>query len=610
MDRIKPYPQIPIYPEEYEDTNGDIINEKEILLESENRPLQSAKESVFSLPSQMEATAESAFEFNKGNSAERRKIAEDISSQIIQSPDILEEFFDSCDSLAYVDGLDPNYDPSNLKAKILAHLEKTKASPPEDARVFEKWIALYAESALYGQLAEDILARWINAPTNDENFIDRLYLLAHGGLTSSNENVLRKALEIFCFQTKILRADTNKGVDYLLSIFETRNDNILKKGFEIDGALYFLAKLYDNELLEKRYELQDEAIKYNEYFNEKVEEIQNYDPARYNRLEEIHTMGMDEMGLKKFNTEGDFLDDIMIKNHGPLRKWIDRRIVQELAKQKGEYTLVCAFPSGEGVYTFNGWDDLCGTIKQEVMNAKESTELLEPLAWETLAHLAPHELTQEQASALRELSARIKEEIRDQTQHLLSPRGDLIQITDPILQELGFKSILYSMHDEDKQNTVVSVTVGNTVYRAVLDSNFALRGLKDNVGISMPSDGEFIRYVLLSHLHAIRCKGDIIAKTKTGEFVAGEEAKSAFRGRRAHLRLLQEGRNFTEEQYMRAQGHPYFINLSRINAERRARGLKGNYTFVYDAQPSDPNDSDPIVSTAPNAMRDVKDLFN
>ncbi len=230
--------------------------------------------------------------------------------------------------------------------------------------------------------------------------------------------------------------------------------------------------------------------------------------------------------------------------------------------------------------------------------------------WRTLGHLVPEAMVdpdkaREIRDQLRLDNERLIQEMRDDSIHFLSPRGDQIDFSDPILADLGFKGITFEMDPRNRRDTIVSLNVGNFTYQAVLDEYFALRETgPEGRSVVLPDDGELLRNILLSHLHAIRCT-DTVKDTEAA--LPGESGERSFRGRRAHRRILAEGYSPTRAQILLIL-RDYDIDLNRWNEERARQGKERRVTYVKESE-ADTNQGAPVRSVAPQATNKLRAIL-
>jgi len=181
-------------------------------------------------------------------------------------------------------------------------------------------------------------------------------------------------------------------------------------------------------------------------------------------------------------------------------------------------------------------------------------------------------------------------------------------MVDGDIKELGFKSILYEMDRDNKRETVVTVEVGNFLFRIKLNEDLSFQGPEGSGDVVLPLAGEFIEHLIVSHLHEICCSEKVneVGSVDDGDREGGD-GRRAFRGRRGHLRWLPDGQSPAPDQISRARDE-YQIDLVRLNGEAKAAGKSRKRTFVSEAKVAI-SGVGPVVSRAPEATKKLHEIL-
>ncbi len=632
---FRPFPQIPRWQTSVEDgvevdeNNGFAPDEPAL----EGLP-QSPENSIFlSTPGLIKA-AELALGFKSARKHEEQKqIAEKVAVEFINKP---RELIDILDALNTFSEVNAYGDKKGLK-KISKEIEKAteKLSIPADATVAERWLSVYAESGVYRNLAETILINSLRSCHNESSFSEMLYNLALGGLRSSNEKIVKKTIQILTFFTPILPLGGDMANLYARMIFSEDSD-ISSRGKEVERVVFTIAELRAPELIENIEKLRTRFIKstggkimttLGGEANPRVNEVMMADRIEQKRSRltpEEHAIFQNEYEQAVLNeTVGDILKSLEGKTGAPqsklaqlfikiginsfrdfdiwrkskrsvgeLAQWIVDISAEELTRQ-GEPTIAVHFP-GVNTTIEGGSPEKMRLIFKKTKDLETKAPMEDEKYWQTFAHLLPSEFDKPEdreraLSNLRELNVKYAEDLSRDTMHLLSPRGDIIAIEDPMLTGLGITKIEFHMDDRDKRDTEVTLYIGNVQYKILLDQYAALRNFKNpDQPITLPLDGEFIRAVILAYAHAVRCT-EFPQEENGGE---GEGKNKIRGGRRAHLRILPK-RNKPRREQIAHILKKYGVDILRMNAERLVRHIEngepeGEFslaTYVSEVEP-------------------------
>lgn len=337
-------------------------------------------------------------------------------------------------------------------------------------------------------------------------------------------------------------------------------------------------------------------------------------PARYKQIMQHLQRSTNPDGMLEYQTNeriSAFPFNLATQDIGPLRKLLNDRLAEDLQHVPGNgISAALDLPSMSAVRSADTLSQLGQIIHNEMLNNRiEVVHMDTPDHLRTLSYLVPPEMdSRTEFTDIANANQQLRREMVEDSRYLLSPRGDQISVTDPMLLTLGFTAITYQMNPANKRETVVTVALGNHVeYRAILDEYFALRDVHSHNSIQLPQHGAFLENVLLSHLREIRCServNEVIPGTPT---VPGE-TRRAFTSRRAHRRILPEHQSPTPEQIVRIFSE-YDIDLVRLNREREAAGETRRVTYVYEVENIAIGGVGPVRSRTPDATRRLQELL-
>ncbi len=571
-------------------------------------PPETAEESVFLSTPHLAQAANLNIQFQQAKSTERRKLIDSLAEEIAQTPHDVTAIFDALEILREV----KSYKTEDFIENLERGLDRVrfKQFPPTPENL-EAWLTIAAESELYRPIAEKILGRMIERCSDRKSIVEFLYHLALGGLRSANPDVVRVTGEIFGGK-KFFTPDTAQSRNFIAALFDT-SDETLRRLMEIQRTLFFIAQYRNRNIIP--FWLREDVIQDDKKIAQSIQGLKKANPERFNALADYY-QGQDfhrTFDAVTNNAEVPFPTSLL-SNPGPLFQWLTEQLRIEglFGVREGMQGAILALPFSEtveetGIQSPNELALFIRDRLQTVELGRNEGILEHHEYWQTLAHMVPEATNENQIlRQLAEINERIRNEIRDNTTHLLSPRGDLIEITDPLLREWGFQSILFEMDARNRRDTIATVNIGNYQYRALLDEYFSLRTTETRQGITLSQRGNFILNVILSHLREIRCTENV-GEVSGGEQGGGEE--HLFFSRRAHLRRLPENHNPTPEQIRKALS-TYDIDLIRINREARLRGELRKRTFVFESEISALAGRGPIRSRAPDAMRELTELLS
>lgn len=599
-ERFKPFPQIARFPSE-----GDIPAEAR----SEGALADTGSSLLLNIP-ELAATANTVVSYASANSEGRRKTTERYAADFVLDPG---KFTATTDALAMLEESKGYPAATGLRTDIARSLDRVRPQGVPSPEVAQQWLTLLVESPLYSPVAEIVLTRFIERCKTTKDMADFMYQLALGGFSSSNPEVVQRTMEIIGFQTPILTPDSPQAILHTLSIFDT-DDTTLKKAMEVDGAFYYLASRRNPELLIKLDAAQTVVVEQPEYL-EAHEAIIKANPDRHDLIAQHYQRPTSADHVLEYESDKDsiaFPLNLTIQNIGPLRKLLNDMLAQDIQQARGEgFTIALELPDSMGVRYTDTLSELGQIVRDDInKNRPEVVHMETPAHLRTLACLVPPEMDgRTEWNDIADANQRLRRNMIEDSRYLLSPRGDQIEITDPMLHALGFNSITYSMSQNNRRETVVTIAAGKLCeYRALLDEYFALRDVNTHNSIQLPQHGAFLENIILSHLREIRCSERVNEVGNAGTGTPGE-TRRAFSSRRAHRRILPEGQSPTTQQITRILGE-YDIDLVRFNREREAAGDARRVTYVYEVENVSIAGVGPVRSRIPEATRQLQELLH
>ncbi|MEK7680707.1 MAG: hypothetical protein AAB348_01505, partial [Patescibacteria group bacterium] len=488
---------------------------------------ENPEDSVFLSIPDLAKAANLAVAFKNENSDGRKKSLDTTGANLLANPDHLTQFLDALEILKEV----KSYDITRFEAELERALERAKFKEfPPKTEVLQKLLTIYSESAVYAGLVEKILRKLVEKCKNTKSIVDLLYQIALAGYGSNNKKLIKKTLEIFSFQTGIFNKDAEQVYLFLLGQC-SQDDNVFKKNHEILSACGYFGG-GEPELDKQRRQAHSETFKkYSKELNEYLDEFEKRNPKKFHlamaffkKIESLaKASGKAKAGLVHFEKEGDQNEYPynLIHLHGELGKLIDERLSIEGIETGKGLQVRLSLPRVIG--QMEGLDQASDVIKKALLqepvgprkldddyvNNAFPGQLIEGRSfveafWQTLARLVPEGYNEEnKIGQIEILNDEMVNDINQNTKYLLSPRGDLVEITDKTLEDLGFKSILFEMDKTNKRDTVVCIEVGHYFFEALLDEHLTLRRLTDNHPILLPKQGEFGLMELLVGLESL-----------------------------------------------------------------------------------------------------------
>lgn len=547
-------------------------------------------------------------DFPHKNSEQVHKEIKQFTDQLVFEPEKLEGLFVAFDMLENVPGYSKVL---RYKEKIIDGIKKInfRETPSLPDKAIEKWLSYYAEETVFKDIAENFLKQFIRSNKDPKSTVECLYNLLLIGIKSGNQKIEKLVSEIVCNGAgNILDSDSKQFAMMTLATWVPNDDENLKKSMDLDMARDYYVYVKYPELKSQYYGGLNQSFNKKENLVEFQKMCAQWDQAKLKKLTHLLDNGSKDKSAMTMEdmTADEYPNNVIFKNPSELRKLVTKLFVQERNRSNpDEQRIDIVLPNFQG-----GIDnhEAASGIKNVLMRENKKPEIeTDEAYWESLSHLHPENIDHEKLELIAQENQRLTQEIQTDTRYLLSPRGDLLEVADDDLKNLGFETMLYEMDPQNKRDTVVTVKIGNFSFRLLLDEFFTFKQADTKNGLLLPPDGEFLKNIILSHLREIRCSEKLkeVGEDKTPE--AG--GKSAFYSRRAHRRKLPTGQTPSAEQIQRTWEH-YHIDIPRINQETKAHGEEKQITFVFEVKNIAASGLGPVRSQAPDATKKLRQIIS
>lgn len=615
---------------------------------------------------------------NEKKAETQRRILEDLASKMVTSPRACKAILDDIFYLSHPETANAAYaeNAENLRKRLLSEFTKLvewrdKDEFPPKPEVLEEWLFLYATDPReeYRELAEVILKKMVDRCATRARVVSFIYNLVYAGAISNSRAVTEKILEIVSYKTPIFGVDPENDITYksdngeifsvketpviryLLALFEPEDDEVLQQHMEAESTIEYLCSQYRPELSHERNSGICDEILMSEAFWKKLfslygvdvksvlEEIEKSDRPELKRFYEIrnwyrrqNNLGTptEVAGVVRVDdveiAAREFPASLFFRNPGPLREWHNEQIAATLSRKAGFPYVNLSLPGVGSTREFTNYTQVSQLISQEFQ--KPVSEDMDPCITEarffrTLSYIAPTdffgEKQEEMFARLKILNEEMRTNLDRDVEYFLSPRGDQIRITDPILVELGFHETSFEMDPRENGDIIASLQFGNYEFQFLIDSNYRFLQYPNGTRLVLSPFGAFLDYVVLSHLHEILRNATRLtprrgSKTKADEDILvrekGEEGRRhEIIARRPHFRTLPEGQKPSDEQIRAAAQRPYRVNLVAHNLRReRMDPPLPPQTWVRPVIKKDTPNA-PIKCEAPLATEKLRELF-
>ena len=449
---------------------------------------------------------------------------------------------------------------------------------------------------------------------NDANStIDMVYKITKAGFTSGNIDVVRFTLDLLYGQTEIMPFGSDQFFDVWFGAGVATGES-RKKARELTRARAVMASMfYPGVLIKSRQNLilaRQKDIFETHILKRKAEKIAIVGTSEFNA--DIAELQDDLFGIGarlrhvapiKLGQKRDLGGRDGIS--GPLIEHVDMLTGLRSSSRfkNGKREAYVCLPNVKKMV--KGTTKEINELIKDGLDNSEKLELTELKHFATLAQLLPEGITRKQLLAIVEATDDKKLRIKHEQLHTLSPRGDTIEFTDPVLTKLGLKNVTYRMDPDDKSQVLFIISVGNSQFTGRLSQAHELQH-KNGWNMPLPEAGAFIEHVIVSHLAEILCTDNVGDFDENGNMT---EQRKAFSSRRAHRRILPEGKRPTPEQVIKILD-VYGIDLTEKNYLRRLNGDDGYITWVREVDNIALSGNGAVTSRAQFALNELNKILN
>ena len=536
-------------------------------------------------------------------SAKRKEFKSKKIHYFINNPKELTAYFDTLRILS--ENWKERHDEIEDYTKaLLEDMEKYIDVGTLPPKAFEEWLSLMTKSEVYRPIAERVIAGLFEKARSPQALMNILYNLTEAILISSDQEVLRKGLEILVLQASFLKDLPNHYLNYMKAFLTLNNDELLRRTMEVDFATFYLASRYMPDVLKA---LQEQAmatlntVEYQEF----VARSTTADPEKFQRLNKYyHHKNVDE--------------NLLVMKHERRREWPYTLIIQGgriralmnelIAQEKGQMVNLFLPMDGKWVVSLHKLNSIVKTI-QDILNepSKGNNELRDPKFLKALFYLTP-QLSPENRTRLSEDIIPLRFEINREKRHSISSRGDKIVIVDEELKALGFKSITFKVA-EHAPIILTSIEVANYFFVVSINQDFEILDEKDRQLHGSFEQKAFVEHMILSHLKELMCTERVKPGNGENNGRRQTEREAEFRDRRPHLRKMPPNHAYSREALAEGLLDPLRYDLARINAERGLTKEIGQVTYVKVSSKPLPGEQ-PLISRAPHATDRLRKILN
>jgi len=227
-------------------------------------------------------------------------------------------------------------------------------------------------------------------------------------------------------------------------------------------------------------------------------------------------------------------------------------------------------------------------------------------------------LSLDQVRVANDQVTQMRQDIKLTFTRSVGKRGHELIISDPILRQFGYQSILFEQQNEKIK---VKIKIDRESYEITLGSDYRVLLEGDVKKFESPQDQAWLELLVLSHLKKVMCTDEEhIAK----ELVGGEKQARLYRkqfvNKQDHLRrlppkgLTSGGRNFSGEYsadaFTKCLGSSLpNKNLFLINQERGATPESGQWTYVSPSEKTDSDEIKPVKVAFATASADIRAII-
>ena len=181
-------------------------------------------------------------------SAKRKEFKSKKIHYFINNPKELTAYFDTLRILS--ENWKERHDEIEDYTKaLLEDMEKYIDVGTLPPKAFEEWLSLMTKSEVYRPIAERVIAGLFEKARSPQALMNILYNLTEAILISSDQEVLRKGLEILVLQASFLKDLPKHYLNYMKAFLTLNNDELLRRTMEVDFATFYLASRYMPDVL-------------------------------------------------------------------------------------------------------------------------------------------------------------------------------------------------------------------------------------------------------------------------------------------------------------------------------------------------------------------------
>lgn len=527
--------------------------------------------------------------------SERKQACKVILAKCYSEPRALENIYDQFEVLKQFKKTE---DGREVDARLIEDIKQdieryrgeivTKEQFKPTVDVYSRWLELYVNSEAYRQRVSELMRSSFEGAKGILPHMENLHRLAHGALRNADEASILTAIKILTYRTSALPPE-RKFIDRYTASIISPNDEVFKRGIDVDTFVHFFGARFDPESMRQLEETHTAFVRevipggrpdmsslYVQYAALAKGDTPEGEKVR--KLVRFHDSLNIDRGLSEFRDfEPVYPFNLFTRDEHmtDMRRLLNRHLAQRLAVETGERVLVLYHPgSGEAANKFPPEADVGETVRRWFREAGPETTTAD-CATETLSFMFPPIQDNKRGEIVQRLF-QLKGDLRSHLRYLVNPRGDKLIIEDRLLNEAGIQTMTFRPRSSFL-DLEVDIEAGNVVCRCALDSYYTLHNASTGRPLNISTDASLVvSELVLSQLHELLC-GERAGRFRAGGEGKGKEVKQVTR--RPHVRKLPSGRGFTQEQYAFARSE-YGIDLIRFNADLGLGKKDGQYTFV------------------------------
>lgn len=514
---------------------------------------------------------------------------------------------------------------------------------------------LFEQSAI-GVFKEDfefILANFLSREKDTKKIVETYYKMASFAVSSEDEDQISYILRVLLYETELLDEKSLQAIAIATGLFSEDDDTLLLAN-ELDSFVYILGPILEPELFNKYVKDGDVNIYGKTLSTPKAHEtlfnlsgigLDNLDPrvgiliasgegdiaeiadslslvgekrkkfVRYMKLARFYNDASSRWVEVPQDKKNVFPYNLFLSTSGVVRR-ATQRLAAEHQRDDENFDLDnISLPGGyDQMYNFSETEDKFSFVRDLVKQAlhlepSEGFENLDTAQIKTvLSYLRP-DINSEQITILSSLNRQLKHDLtvgrEDKMLRGVSMRGNLVEVTDNKLLDLGFKSMHFEKGVKAGLTNVI-INVGNYSVHLSIDLKQRLVNAGGNEitkpPLSIPwLSAKWFETVVLAHLHEVSF---VEPKTKGGIETTSDEVlqNETVVARDGHLRRLAPGWVYGSEQVTLATEEKGW-DLVAINKAREETNMRP-VTYVKEVRRDDliVGDLPPIVTKSVSAM--------